>query len=206
MLAVSPFVGALACLVVLRALRWALRRGTRRLTPVQDAQWGHIGRALVGQGANDAQKAVGVIAAVLLAHGTTASLQAPLWATAAASLAMTAGGPQLGGWRIVRTIGRRIYDLRPLDALASQTGSAAVIVAASALGAPVSSTHVVSSSVVGAGIGRRRWSHPLVGRRSDGDSLGDDPARDGARRGRPALDLEVALVKVQRWFLPGHPM
>ena len=118
---------------------------------------GHIGALSVGQGANDAQKAVGVIAAVLLAHGTTSSLQAPLWATAAASLAMTAGAA-LGGWRIVRTIGRRIYDLRPLDALASQTGSAAVIVAASALGAPVSSTHVVSSSVVGAGIGRRRWS------------------------------------------------
>jgi PiT family inorganic phosphate transporter len=157
-LAVSPVVGALACLAVVRMLRWALKRGTRRFDgPVRDAQWVTSGVLSVGQGANDAQKAIGVIAAVLLAHGTTSSLEAPLWATAAASLAMTAGAA-LGGWRIVRTIGRRIYDLRPLDALSSQAGSATVIVAASALGAPVSSTHVVSSSVVGAGIGRRRWS------------------------------------------------
>jgi PiT family inorganic phosphate transporter len=111
----------------------------------------------VGQGANDAQKAIGVIAVVLLAEGETSSLDAPLWATGGAALAMAAGAA-LGGWRIVRTIGRRIYDLRPLDALSSQAGSAAVIVVASATGAPVSSTHVVSSSVVGAGIGRRRWS------------------------------------------------
>jgi inorganic phosphate transporter, PiT family len=157
-LAVSPVVGAVACLAVVRRLRRALQRGTRRFDgPIRDAQWVASALLSVGQGANDAQKAIGVIAAVLLAHGTTSSLDPPLWATAGAALAMTAGAA-LGGWRIVRTIGRRIYDLRPLDALSSQTGSAAVILVASATGAPVSSTHVVSSSVVGAGIGRRRWA------------------------------------------------
>jgi PiT family inorganic phosphate transporter len=157
-LAVSPFVGALASLVVLRSLRRALRRGTRRFDGVvRRGQWAASALLSIGQGANDAQKAIGVLAAVLLAHGTTSSLDAPLWATAAAAAAMTAGAA-VGGWRIVRTIGRRIYDLRPLDALASQSSSAAVIVVASATGAPISSTHVVSSSVVGAGIGRRRWS------------------------------------------------
>lgn len=157
-LAVSPIVGTVACLVALTLLRRALRRATRRFAGVvRDAQWVTSGVLSLAQGANDAQKAIGVIAAVLLAEGSTSSLDAPFWATASAALAMTAGAA-LGGWRIVRTIGRRIYDLRPLDALSSQAGSATVIVGASALGAPVSSTHVVSSSVVGAGIGRRRWS------------------------------------------------
>jgi PiT family inorganic phosphate transporter len=162
-LATSPLVGAGAALVVLRLYRRALRRGTRRFVgPVRDAQWLASTLLSVGQGANDAQKAVGLVAAVLLAHGTTSSLEAPFWVLLAASLAMAAG-TLAGGWRIVRTIGRRIYDLRPLDALASQTGSAAAILGASVVGAPISSTHVVSSSVVGAGLGRRhygriRWS------------------------------------------------
>ena len=156
-LAVSPVLGAGAAFVVLRLLRRAVRRGTRRFTgPVADAQWVMSALLSVGQGANDVQKAVGVIAAVLLAEGETSSLEPPLWTLVAVALAMGAG-TALGGWRIVRTIGRRIYDLRPLDALASQTGSAAVILGASLAGAPVSSTQVVASSVVGAGVGSKRW-------------------------------------------------
>jgi PiT family inorganic phosphate transporter len=156
-LAVSPALGAVAALVGLRLFRRGLRRATRRFAaPVRGGQWVTAGMLAVSQGANDAQKTVGVVAAVLLAEGETPSLRAPLWATLVASLAMAAGAG-LGGWRIVRTIGRRIYDLRPLDGLASQTGSAAVILAASVGGAPVSTTHVVASSVVGAGLGRRRW-------------------------------------------------
>jgi inorganic phosphate transporter, PiT family len=119
-------------------------------------QWVTSGVLAMSQGANDTQKAVGVVSAVLLAEGETTSLEAPLLATLGAALAMAAG-TALGGWRIVRTIGRRIYELRPLDALSSQSGSAAVILAASIAGAPVSSTHVVASSVVGVGGGRRRW-------------------------------------------------
>lgn len=114
------------------------------------------GLLAVSQGANDAQKSIGVIALVLLANGTTSSLAAPIWATVAAALAMTAG-TLLGGWGIVRTIGRRIYPLRALDSLACQSGSAAVLFASSLAGAPVSGTHVVASSVVGVGAGRRRW-------------------------------------------------
>ena len=110
----------------------------------------------LGQGANDAQKTIGVVAALLLANGTTSSLHAPFLVTFGAALAM-ALGTVLGGWRIVRTIGRRIYDLKALDALASQTGSAAVILGSSLAGAPVSGTHVVASSVVGVGLGRERW-------------------------------------------------
>ena len=67
-------------------------------------------------------------------------------------------GSALGGWRIVRTIGQRIFRLKPLDGLVSQGSSAGVIGAAAFLGAPVSTTHVVASSVVGVGAARR-WRH-----------------------------------------------
>jgi PiT family inorganic phosphate transporter len=65
-------------------------------------------------------------------------------------------GTALGGWRIVRTVGRGIYRIRPLDGLASQGASTLVIGGAAALGAPVSTTHVVASSVVGVGAARRK--------------------------------------------------
>ena len=156
-LAVAPLVGAGAAFLALRAFRRILRRATRRAAlPVRRAQWATSAVLSLGQGANDAQKAVGIVAAVLLADGRTSTLDAPVWVVGGAGLAMAAG-TALGGWRIVRTIGRRIYDLRSLDALASQTASAAVIVGSSIAGAPVSSTHIVSSSVVGVGGGRRKW-------------------------------------------------
>jgi PiT family inorganic phosphate transporter len=157
-LAVSPVLGGGAAFVVLRLLRRGLRRATRRFEAVvRNVQWPASGLLALSQGANDTQKAVGVVAAVLVAEGEATSLEGPLWATLAAALAMSAGAA-LGGWRIVRTIGRRIYELRPLDSLASQSGAAGVIFGASLGGAPVSSTHVVASSVVGVGAGRRRWS------------------------------------------------
>jgi inorganic phosphate transporter, PiT family len=156
-MAVAPPLGAASAYVVLRALRWTLHRATRRVeTPIRRSQWATSGVLAFAQGANDAQKTIGVIAAVLLAGGRTSSLHAPFLVTLGAALAMTVG-TVLGGWGIVRTIGRRIYDLRALDALSSQTGSAAVILASSLAGAPVSGTHVVSSSVVGVGVGRARW-------------------------------------------------
>ncbi|MCS7005996.1 MAG: inorganic phosphate transporter [Thermoleophilia bacterium] len=154
-LAVSPLLGAGASFLALRGLRRALRRGTRRLeVAVRRAQWIASTALAAGQGANDVQKAVGVVGAALAAgddvHGT------PRWAVAGAAAAMAAG-TALGGWRIVRTIGKRIYDLRSLDALASQASSATVLLGASVAGAPVSATHVVASSVVGVGGARRRW-------------------------------------------------
>jgi PiT family inorganic phosphate transporter len=81
----------------------------------------------------------------------------PLWVRLAAAAAITAGA-SFGGWRIVRTVGKGIYRLRPLDGLASQTASAAVILTAAAIGGPVSTTHVVASSVAGVG-GGQRWRH-----------------------------------------------
>jgi PiT family inorganic phosphate transporter len=88
----------------------------------------------------------------------TQSVTPPIGFVLLSSIALTVG-TALGGWTIVRTIGRRIFPLRSVDGLVSQTSSAAVILAASVLGAPVSTTQVVSSSIVGIGVGRGRWRH-----------------------------------------------
>jgi inorganic phosphate transporter, PiT family len=101
---------------------------------------------------------VGIMAVLLLAHGATHSLSAPVWTKLACAAALTLG-TALGGWRIVRTIGRRIFRIRPLDGLVSQASSAGVILTASLLGAPTSTTQVVGSSVVAVGVGRRRYRH-----------------------------------------------
>lgn len=158
-LAVSPLLGALAALLAIRALRRAARRGTRRLRgPVRGAEWGTSAALAFSHGANDAQKSIGVVAALLLATGHIDTLAAPLWAKLACAGALTAG-TALGGWRIIRTVGRGIYRIQPVEGLASQTGSAGVIFGASLLGAPVSTSQVVACSVVGVGVGRRRWHH-----------------------------------------------
>lgn len=156
-LAISPVLGALGALVVLRLLRRALRRGTQRFArPILEVQWVTSALLAASRGANDGQKAIGLVAAVLLANGSTSSLEPPVWATLGIA-ASIAGGTAIGGWRVVRTVGHRIFDLRPLDGLASSASSAAVILGASFAGAPVSGTHVVASSVVGVGGARRRW-------------------------------------------------
>ncbi len=158
-LALSPVLGFALGLLFLRGVKLALRRATQRLhEPIRAGEWVMSAALSFSHGANDAQKSMGVIAALLLAGGQTDSLVVPLWAKVASGVALTAG-TALGGWRIVRTVGRRIFRLAPIDGFASQTASTAVILAASSLGAPVSTTQVVASSVVGVGAGRRRWRH-----------------------------------------------
>jgi PiT family inorganic phosphate transporter len=158
-LAVSPFLGALAALAATRLLRRAGRHLTRGTRPaVRGAQWVGAGALAFSHGANDAAKSIGLIAALLLATGRERALDAPLWATVGCAAALTAG-TALGGWRIVRTVGRRIYPVRSLDAAAAQAAAAGVLLGATGVGAPVSTTQVVASSVVGAGGGHARWHH-----------------------------------------------
>jgi PiT family inorganic phosphate transporter len=158
-LAVSPVIGLAFGLGLSRALRRLLRRVTRRAhEPIRGAEWAMSAALSFSHGANDAQKGMGVIAALLLATGHLDSFSVPLWAKLTCGVALTLG-TALGGWRIVRTVGRRIFRLTPIDGFASQTASTAVILGASFAGAPVSTTQVVASSVVGVGGGRRRWRH-----------------------------------------------
>jgi inorganic phosphate transporter, PiT family len=158
-LALSPVLGALVALAAIRGLRAAAGRATRRWRgPVRAGQWASAAALAMSHGANDAQKSAGVIAALLVADGRLERLAPPIWVQLACAAMLTVG-TTFGGWRIVRTVGRRIYRIRPVDGLASSGAAAGVILAASLVGGPVSTTQVVASSVVGVGAGRRRWHH-----------------------------------------------
>ena len=112
-------------------------------------------------GANDAQKSMGILTLVLLLGGFIPTFEVPFWVMLACASAITLGILS-GGWRIVRTLGFAIYRVRPVHALGSQLTSAAVILSASAVGAPVSTTHVVATSIMGIGASERpravRWA------------------------------------------------
>jgi len=114
----------------------------------------------LSHGANDAQKSMGLITLSLVILGLSPTFHIPFWVVAACSAAIALGTAS-GGWRIIKTMGSRIYRLRSVHAFCAQTSSAAVILGASLVGGPVSTTHVVSSSIMGVGAGQRisavRW-------------------------------------------------
>lgn len=158
-LAAAAILGLVVAVALERLALRLLRHGSVRFQgPIRALQWVTSAGLAFSHGSNDAQKSVGIIAALLLATGHARTLSAPIGFVLASSLALTLG-TALGGWTIVRTIGRRLFPLRSLDGLVSQTSSAAVILTASLVGAPVSTTQVVSSSIVGIGVGRSRWRH-----------------------------------------------
>jgi inorganic phosphate transporter, PiT family len=115
----------------------------------------------LSHGANDAQKSMGVITMSLVILGIFPSFDIPFWVIASCAGSIAAGCAT-GGWRIIKTMGSKICRLRSVHAFCSQTASASVILAAALVGGPVSTTHVVSSSIIGAGAGQRvsavRWS------------------------------------------------
>ena len=144
-------------------------------------EWLTASALAFSHGANDAQKTMGVVALLLFATGHLSSFSVPVWVRLMAAGSLTIG-TAFGGWRIVRTVGSGIYRMTPLDGLVSQGGSAAVILAGAALGAPVSTTHVVASSVVGVGMQQRTPPCELVrGARDRGCVV--DHAADQCRGG-----------------------
>jgi len=158
-LVISPPLGAVSALVAIRALRRLGRQASRRWGgPIRGGLWAAAAALAFSHGANDAQKAIGVIAALLLASGHISTLAAPTWVIVVCAAALTAG-TALGGWRIIRTVGRGIYRIQRIEGLASTGASAAVIFGASLVGAPTSTSQVVASAVVGVSGGRWRWRH-----------------------------------------------
>jgi PiT family inorganic phosphate transporter len=111
-------------------------------------------------GANDAQKTMGVIALALYAHGSISSFYIPTWVKVVAGLTIGAG-TYVGGWRIIRTLGQRIYKMAPEHGFAAQISAGTTLYLGTHFGFPISTTHVVTGSVMGAGATRRlsavRW-------------------------------------------------
>jgi PiT family inorganic phosphate transporter len=114
----------------------------------------------LSHGANDAQKSMGLIAMSLVILGFSPSFYVPWWVVASCAAAIALGTAS-GGWKIIKTMGSKIYRLRSVHAFCAQTSSATVILGAALVGGPVSTTHVVSSSIMGVGAGQRisavRW-------------------------------------------------
>jgi PiT family inorganic phosphate transporter len=159
----SPVIGFLIAGLAMLVILWGFRRV--RPAPLNRGfrllQIGSGSFLAFAHGTNDAQKTMGVMALALYgAHRTNSPTDIPDWVIASAALAMGAG-TYIGGWRIMRTMGTRIFKLRSPQGFAAQTTGSAVIYIATTFGFPVSTTHVISGSVMGAGATTRlsavRW-------------------------------------------------
>jgi len=105
-------------------------------------------------GTADAQKSMGVITMALLSYGAINTFEVPLWVTFSCAVAM-ALGTAAGGWRIIKTVGKDFVKLQPVHGFCVETASAGVILGASSFGMPVSTTHVITSTILGVGLSKR---------------------------------------------------
>jgi PiT family inorganic phosphate transporter len=160
----APLVAGVASMLATR-LTYRLGRNADPAATAKGYRAGQIasaGLVSLAHGTNDAQKTMGVITLALIAGNVVApDSDPPLWVIVSAGTAI-ALGTFIGGWRIIRTMGKGITDIQPPQGFAAQTGAATVILASSHLGFSLSTTQVCSGSVMGAGVGRKggvvRWS------------------------------------------------
>ncbi len=160
-LVTSPLLGLIFGVLFLKVTLQIFRNATPRVNYFFNRMQIPSSIALaVSHGSNDIQKSIGLIGMSFLVLGFSSSFEVPLWVIGSCAGA-TALGTASGGWRIIKTVGSKIYRLKSVDAFCVQTSSAVVILGASLLGGPVSTTHVVSSSIMGVGAGQRisavRW-------------------------------------------------
>ena len=157
----SPFFGILAGYLLMNLAILLTREAHPRINYVFKRVQVVTATALaLSHGTNDAQKTMGIITMGLVAEGVLEDFVVPLWVVVICA-GVIALGTALGGWRIIRTLGAKFYKVRPMDSFISQVASAAVIFGAAFLGGPVSTTHVVSTSIVGVGsadrVSKVRW-------------------------------------------------
>ena len=164
-LAVSPVIGLLAGYLAMKVVLFLARGATPRInwffkrSQVLTA----LGLAL-SYGANDGQKTMGVITLGLVVAGVLPAFQVPKWTVVLCATAIAAG-TMTGAWRLIRTLGGRLYRLRPVHGFTTQVAATGVILTAALLGGPVSTTQVVSTAILGVGSAERvskvHW--PIVG-------------------------------------------
>ena len=158
----SPFFGFLIAFILMVALSWMFFRTQRGVAMVlfRRLQLVSAGFMALSHGANDAQKAMGIITLALLSAGHITSAEVPQWVIISCALAM-GFGTALGGWKIIRTLGMGIVKLEPVHGFAAETGAGVVLMATAHIGLPVSTTHTITSSVMGVGAVNRlsavRW-------------------------------------------------
>ncbi len=157
----APFLGLGAGYLAMKLFNYLLRDATPKVNQtLRHLQVLTMLMLAASESSNDAQKSMGMIALGLVLAGKFAVFTLPLWVLALCAFALAFGASR-GDWRQIRNLGGHIYHIRPLNALASQLGSSGLILVASALGMPVSSPHVISSALLGAGAAERlnkvRW-------------------------------------------------
>ena len=164
---ISPVAGLATGLLLVALLMW-LFRGAHPQKTTRNFRWGQVlsaGWMSFSHGMNDAQNAMGIITLALVVGGHLEKFSVPLWVKLGCALAMGAG-TSIGGWRIIKTMGQKMVDLKPIDGFAAEAGAGAVIVGMSLVGAPISTTHVIACTIMGTGAARRlravRW--PVVRR------------------------------------------
>jgi len=161
-LLISPVLGFWVGFLIHRWMGLLLRRARPQVNRnLRLSQLFTTATLAFAHGANDAQKSMGVITLVLLLGGFIPQFVVPFWVVLLCAIAITLG-IMSGGWRIVRTVGFGIYKIRPLHAVNAQITAGVIIFSAAMLGGPVSTTHVLSSSIMGIGASERpravRWA------------------------------------------------
>ena len=121
-----------------------------------------------GHGSNDAQKVMGIITMALVSRGVLQTLEVPVWVILTAALAM-GFGTFLGGWKVIKTLGVQMLKLQPIHGFAAETSATLIILGASQLGMPVSTTHVISTAIIG--VGSTSGSRPFGGESPGRSSL-----------------------------------
>ena len=157
----SPFIGFIIGWLLLKIVVMLSWKASPRINGFFKHSQIVTGIALaLAHGANDAQKTMGIITLALLTAGYLKVFAVPLWVVAICAF-MIALGTSIGGWRLIRTLGGKFYKIRPINGFTSQLASSVVILGASLIGGPVSTTQVVSSSIMGVGAAERankvRW-------------------------------------------------
>ena len=157
----SPILGIFMGYLLMKLTLFLARGSTPRINVFfkQAQVVTAVGLAL-SHGANDAQKTMGIITLGLVVEGMITEFTVPIWVIAVSAGAI-ALGTAMGGWRLIRTLGGRIYKIRPVDGFVSQISGSIIILSAALLGGPVSTTQIMSSSIMGAGSAQRftkvRW-------------------------------------------------
>ncbi len=157
----SPIVGFLVGFIILRLSLLASWKASPRVNSLFRRSQIVTALALaLSHGTNDAQKSMGIITLALVTGGVLDAFAVPTWVILMCA-GMIALGTAVGGWKLIKTLGAKFFRIRPVDGFASQLASAAVILGASLVGGPVSTTQVVSSSIMGVGAAERvnkvRW-------------------------------------------------
>src|SRR5687768_13727810 len=151
----SPLIGFFVALALIVILFWLFHRVRRRpmTTVFRRMQIVSAGFMAFSHGSNDAQKTMGIITLALFSGGLISTNDVPVWVIVVAATAISLG-TAVGGWRIMHTMGHRVVKLEPVHGFAAETTAATVIITAAHFGMPVSTTHVISSAIMGVGSAR----------------------------------------------------